>query len=144
MTPGRRGPAIPLLTLIASFAIVLVLGAWLGTNEAPATKPPTSSGPVPKVAPVRIFVADLTPGADLRPFPGVRITMDAADDGGTSTGSAGPGPAGGVTVCVRGLAEDWTVTGWESIDDARGKTFCRTVTPGAVTEPIEIPLEQRR
>jgi hypothetical protein len=95
MSPRRGGVAIPLVALVASFMVVLVLGALFAAGSTP---PPTAGG---GTAAVQVTVDDLTGDKEVwDAFPGVRLTVTpAAKESGTA-GSVSPPSAEVVNVCV--------------------------------------------
>jgi len=102
MSPRRGGVVIPLIALVASFMVVLVLGALFATGEgsppAPTTPPPTGAG---GTAAVQVTVNDLTGDKEVwDAFPGVRLTVTPAAKQSRTSGSVSPPSAEVVNVCV--------------------------------------------
>ncbi|MEN3357479.1 MAG: hypothetical protein V7637_1461 [Mycobacteriales bacterium] len=102
----RRSVGIPLLAMVASFAIVLAFGDLFGTSAAsPAQpQPAAASGDVRILIDTQRLAAG---GGAQEPFPGLRISTSAMPSGKS-------GPAG--NVCVSRPAADWQITsaGWSS------------------------------
>jgi hypothetical protein len=128
MSTRRRGPAIPLLTLIASFMVVLALGAWLGTGEGRHDVLPTPS-PTPSSeggkATVRISIDELTLAKESwEPFPGVRLTVEPLARQGESAKAVDPEAAEFVKICLT-LPENWDVTSAQWPHRNGAKPVCR-------------------
>ena len=104
MSPRRGGVAIPLVALVASFMVVLVLGALFATGSSegspppPTTPPPTGGG---GTAAVQVTVNDLTGDKEVwDAFPGVRLTVTPVARQSVTAGSVAPPSAEVVNVCV--------------------------------------------
>jgi hypothetical protein len=100
MSPRRGGVVIPLVALVASFMVVLVLGALFATGSSEGSPPPPTTGGGGTAA-VQVTVNDLTGDKEVwDAFPGVRLTVTpAAKESGTA-GSVSPPSAEVVNVCV--------------------------------------------
>lgn len=137
--PGRRGgAAIPLITLIVSFVLVLALGGWLGKSE------PDKPTPVSARGSVHLVLQDLSDtGGVLRPFPGLAVTISPASK---TKGKKPDGVATGtVTLCIT-PGDGWrpaTPDGSRWTRQSRTNQFCRAVssTNGQI-DPVGIWLER--
>ncbi len=145
----RGGVAVPLITLIGSFGLVLALGGWLGTSTSTSTR--TSTAPAnPEPRGVRIVLDGLSGRTGkLQPLPGLRVTISPAAPGTTKDPESGGDSSGStetVEICVS-PTRGWTVTGdgWTEVAAQDGENaFCRDVIRNAgKLDPIEILLDQR-
>src|SRR5436190_5612776 len=97
---GRRRVAIPLTTLVVSFAVVLV-GGWLGRPGSPSAATDAAKGAATSPV-VHIRLEGLRGGDVLDPFPGLRITVSQPASPTTGSGrSADPSASTGtVEICI--------------------------------------------
>jgi hypothetical protein len=144
MSGRRGGVAVPLVTLVVSFLVVLALGGWLSTGRRGGL-PPAGPSSSPTVEAVGIVIEGLTGRAEvLQPLPGLRVTVSPAgaskelDPSGGSRRSAVT-----VEICVSpGLR--WAVEGdgW-TIRKQNGE-HCRTVRGKAgEIDPLEIRVRHQ-
>jgi hypothetical protein len=165
---SRIGPlGLSVLSLLASFVIVLTAGGVLATSSNPApTPPPTPRPPTPTT--VHINIAALQAGRDVDVPEGVEARLHtgappplatATPYSGPATPSAGPatpssGPAtpssgaatpGGqsATLLCLTLSEQWSLRNPSRVWTRVGEAYCRSVDPRRRPE-VTVVLERKR
>jgi len=139
---------IPLVSLVASFAIVLVLGAAFATGETGAGSPPPSSPPPPSgkggEAVVHITIDRLSADNGVWvPFPGVRLTITPAAGAGVPSGGHPP-ESTEVDICAARLPEGWKVSASEGWTRRNGQSppCHRFPRISGQVGPVDIQLER--
>ncbi len=140
MSARRNVVAAPFLTLIASFALILVLGSWVGTTKT--VQKPIAPTPSQTSRVIHIRMENLRTSDNLEWFPGIRVKViqGTAEKIGVPTG--GSSGADTAKVCITPPPKlVITSAGWNQGD---ASTLCRSVhvTAGKV-DPVELDLEQR-
>jgi hypothetical protein len=150
VSPRRGGVVIPLITLIASFMVVLVLGALFATGSSQPPPPPPP--PLPTggggTAIVQVTVSDLTRDKEVwQAFPGVRLTVTPVPEQGGTSGSVPTSSVERVTVCMI-PPPGWKITSdrWNP-DPRKGQqnSFCQEFDRSAGKVPeFVLQLERQR
>src|SRR5215475_2602830 len=135
MSPRRGGVPIPLVTLVASFAIVLVLGAFVTVPPPPPASEGGKAVTHIMINEQGMHIMTTEVGTDNNgvwvPFPGVRLTI-AGGDSPESTE---------VDICAAQLPEGWKIApseGWTRQHEQ--SPLCRRFPRPSQTAPVDIQL----
>lgn len=137
---SRLGPlGLSVLSLLASFVIVLTAGGVLATsgNPAPPAPAPTRA---PKPTTVDINIAALQAGRDVDVPEGVKASLRTGAPSASGPGMSGDQPA--TRLCLT-LSDQWSLRNPSRNWNKDGTDYCRPIDPQRQPE-VSVVLESKR